>query len=333
MGISQAVNARKAVEQNGAIPRTGWTPQDVARLGMLLALATALHTFEAQLPALPIPGAKVGLANVVSLLALYAFGLREALLIVFLRQVVGSLFMGTFLSPAFFFGLAGGLLSVGVMQTVRWLVPKASPMTTSLFGAAAHNTGQLVVAWFLTEQAAVFLYLPYLLWFAVPAGAFVGKLMESLIPYLRAAGMWLMTEDEDEPKSRGRRGEIGAAVLLAAVGAVVLVVGARTPGPAVAAGEIPVAVVRVDGNEVLRLALEGTRREHLAVRDGEMWIEVEDGAVRIAESTCNHQVCVRRGKIRSTRESIVCLPYRTVITIEGAKPEADPFGGVDAITQ
>lgn len=310
----------------GGASRSGRTAHDIARLGMLLALATALHTFEAQLPALPIPGAKVGLANVVSLLALYAFGLREALLIVVLRQVAGSLFVGTFLSPAFFFGLAGGILSVLAMQTVRWIVPKATPVTTSLVGAAAHNTGQLVVAWWLTAQPAVFVYLPYLLWFAVPAGAFIGRLMESLLPYLRASGVW--ADGLAEGVKSKRHAEIGVALALAVIGGIVLYVGAA--GPVEELGGIPVAVVRVDGDELMRLPLDAEAREKLFVRGGEMEIEVHDGAVRVSHSTCKNQLCVRRGWIDSSRESIVCLPYHTVITIEGT--QQDRLDDIDAIS-
>lgn len=302
------------------------TAHDIARLGMLLALATALHTFEAQLPALPIPGAKVGLANVVSLLALYAFGLREALTIVVLRQVAGSLFVGTFLSPAFFFGLAGGILSVLAMQTVRWIVPKATPVTTSLVGAAAHNTGQLIVAWWLTAQPAVFLYLPYLLWFAVPAGAFIGRLMESLLPYLRSAGVWDECVDASAPRKRYT--EWGVALALALFGGAVLYVGAAHPAEEL--GGIPVAVVRVDGDELVRLPLTAEAREKIFVRGGEMEIEVKEGAVRVAHSDCKNQLCVRRGWIHSSRESIVCVPFHTVITIEGM--QQDPLADIDGIS-
>lgn len=322
-------SARRVSSSDRSEGRAGRTAQDIARLGMLLALATALHTFEAQLPALPIPGAKVGLANVVSLLALYAFGLREALLIVTLRQVAGSLFVGTFLSPAFFFGLAGGLLSVLAMQTVKWTLPKSSPVTMSLVGAAAHNTGQLVVAWWLTQQPAVFVYLPYLLWFAVPAGFFIGRLMESLIPYLRSAGIW--ADDLEEGVPRRRRAEVGVAVALALVGGVILYVGAMEPAGEI--GGIPVAVIRVDGDELVRLPMTADAREHIYPRGGEMEIEVHDGAIRVSHSNCKNQVCVRRGWIRSTKESIVCLPFHTTITIEGAQVEGDPFSDIDALTE
>lgn len=326
MGMTKAEAIGGAAHRNLADRRSGRTAQDVARLGMLLALATALHTFEAQLPALPIPGAKVGLANVVSLLALFAFGLREALLIVTLRQVAGSLFIGTFLSPAFFFGLAGGLLSVFAMQGVRWIVPKASPVTMSLVGAAAHNAGQLLVAWWLTAQPAVFIYLPYLLWFAVPAGAFIGRLMESLVPYLRSAGIW--TEGMEESVPKRRHAEVGVALALALVGGVILYVGAA--GPEEDFGGIPVAVVRVDGDEVMRLPLDAHARERIFARGGEMELEVHDGAIRVSHSNCRNQVCVRRGWIDSTKESIVCLPFHTVITIEGT--HEDRFDDIDAIS-
>ena len=62
-------------------PASCWSAREIARLGVLLALATSLHIFEAQLPSPAHPGAKIGLANLVSLFALYAWGVREALLI------------------------------------------------------------------------------------------------------------------------------------------------------------------------------------------------------------------------------------------------------------
>lgn len=297
---------------------------DIARLGMLLALATALHTFEAQLPALPIPGAKIGLANIVSLLALFAFGFRDAVLLVVLRQIAGSIVIGTFLTPAFFFGLAGSLLSVFVMAAIRWLWRGAGPVVVSLGGATAHNMGQLLVAWWLTGQAAVFLYLPYLLWFAVPAGALVGRLFELLLPYLRVSGAWTGTQtNEFRPARRGK--EWGMSVGIVALGFLVMLRGGGWH-----VGEIPVsahAVVRVAGEEAHRIPLDSPRIEQISP---EMTLEIDTGRVRIAESACNHQVCVRTGWIASTNRSIVCVPFKTVITIEGEAP--NDFPDIDAIT-
>src|SRR5690606_3591981 len=165
----------------------GWSARDVARLGVLLALATSLHIFEAQLPALPVPGAKIGLANLVSLFALYAWGMREAMLIVVMRQLVGSLVTGTLFAPAFVFGMAGGVLSVAVMAAALRLGPAMGPVAVSLLGATSHNIGQLFAAWWMLGQVQVFYYLPYLLWFAVPSGALVGVTARRLLPFVSLA--------------------------------------------------------------------------------------------------------------------------------------------------
>ena len=130
--------------------------REVARLGIFLALGVALHVVEAQVPALPLPGARLGLANVVCLVALYLWGAREAVVLVVLRQVLGSLVTGTLLSAPFWFGLTDKLVSVSMMAAAAWAAPRIlSPLGVSLAGAAAHNTGQLLVARVLTGQGAV----------------------------------------------------------------------------------------------------------------------------------------------------------------------------------
>jgi heptaprenyl diphosphate synthase len=309
--------------------KSGWQPKDIARLGMMLALATALHIFESQLPSLPLPGARIGLANVVSLFALYCFGAKEAFLLIILRQVAGSVFTGTFFTPAFFFGLSGGLLSVAVMSLVLAVYRRASPIFVSLFGAVAHNIGQLLVAWYFTGQALVLFYLPYLLWFAIPAGALVGKLMELLLPYLKTTGEWknLYTV---KPHPRQRMLELGLGGLVAVVGALTLVFwvfgGDNLP---LNSAE---AVVRVDEREVLRLPLNEDSAVEIHPNGGHMIIEVSQGRVRVKYSDCENQVCVRTGWISSLRQAIVCVPWHTVVTIEGSLA-SDPYSDIDAFTQ
>src|SRR5690606_17757360 len=99
---------------------------------------------------LPIPGAKIGLANLVSLFVLYAWGFKEALLLSVMRQIVGSFVTGTLFGPTFLFGLSGGLLSIIVMAVIKSIGSRFfGPVAVSLFGATAHNVGQLLVAWAL----------------------------------------------------------------------------------------------------------------------------------------------------------------------------------------
>lgn len=107
-----------------------------ARLGLLLALATVLYVVEAQLPLLPLPGARLGLANLVTLLALYGWGLREAFQIALLRQVLGGMFTGTLLGMPFFFGLAGAVSSTLVMALLLTLGRgRTHPVLVSIWGA------------------------------------------------------------------------------------------------------------------------------------------------------------------------------------------------------
>lgn len=300
-----------------------WDAKDVARLGMLLALATTLHIFEAQLPALPIPGAKIGLANLVSLFALYAWGMREALLIAIMRQLVGSLVTGTLFAPAFAFGFAGALLSVLTMGAVKAVAGRImGPVAISLLGAVAHNTGQLFVAWALLGQVQVFFYLPYLLWFAVPSGSLVGLTMMRLLPVTKA-----IVKENFEVKRRLHRITAWAtagALALAGVGAA----SSLFWGGEVAVAN-PTAYVTAGGADYAHIPLDEHGFHEVVLPEGRMVIETDEGRVRVAESTCRHQVCVRSGWIGQPHQSIVCLPFQVVITVVGGEGSEDP--GYDAL--
>lgn len=299
-----------------------WSARDIARLGMLLALATSLHIFEAQLPSLPIPGAKIGLANLVSLFALYAWGFREALLIAVMRQLVGSLVTGTLFAPAFAFGLAGGILSVVVMAVLLAIGGRVlGPVAISLGGATAHNVGQLMVAWAMLGQPQVFFYLPYLLWFAVPSGALVGVTATKLLPF---ADLLLAPAPDGAAHSKPSLGEARTHKRAAwATGTFLTVAGiaiavALTWQPAAVAN--PTAKVTVAGEVHALLPLDHEGRHELVVNGERMVIEVGHGRVRIVESTCPDQICVGTGWIEYTKEAIVCVPSQVLITVTGGAP-------------
>ena len=92
------------------------TPEKrLATMALLVAMGIILHRVEALLP-LPSPWIKLGLANIMTLLALVLLGFREALIVTLLRIFLGSIVGGTFLSPTFFLSLAGGLAAVLAMS-------------------------------------------------------------------------------------------------------------------------------------------------------------------------------------------------------------------------
>lgn len=145
-------------------------------LSLLLALGVVLYVAEAlYLPSLPIPGAKLGLANVVTLLVLFLYGWREAIANAVLRTIVGSVAAGTLLTPAFFFSFVGALVSALVMIAVfTFFFGKLSLVGISLAGAVSHNLAQTVLASFLLSHWAIFLQTPLLILIAILAGSFNG---------------------------------------------------------------------------------------------------------------------------------------------------------------
>jgi len=176
----------------------------MVQLSLLVAVGIALHVFEAMLPvlnALPVPGAKLGLANIVTLLTLVLLGYREALVVVLLRSLLASLVAGTFLTTTFYLSFAGALGSGLVMGLLyRFGRGHLSLVGISICGAVAHNVSQLLVAALLILQAGIFMYLPYLLLFALPTGYFTGLVVSYLHRYSNL-GFTSMTEEASYNKS------------------------------------------------------------------------------------------------------------------------------------
>ena len=134
----------------------------LTKMAMLLSLALIIFIIESFLPPLaPIPGIKLGLANIITLIAIYYMGRRDAFVILVLRIVLASVYSG---------GMAGfavmGLCSLSLGENRMWVV--------SILGAIGHNIGQIAVACFVTGSAQVMWYLPVLTISAVLTGAFTG---------------------------------------------------------------------------------------------------------------------------------------------------------------
>lgn len=148
-------------------------------LSFLVSIALVIYIVEAQIPVL-FPGIKLGLANTISLAALILMGWKEALLIMFLRTLLGSMFGGTM--SAFMFSIAGGILSNIVMIILyKYFKNSLSLWTISICGAIFHNIGQLLVASIVIQDFRIYLYLPVLLISAIVTGYFIGWCTKFLI--------------------------------------------------------------------------------------------------------------------------------------------------------
>ena len=141
---------------------------------MLISAALVLSYMERFIPLqmlIPLPGVKLGLANIVSLIALYLLSAKDACVILALRCVLGSMFSGSI--TGLIFSITGGALSMLVMILTR-RIPFLSIYGVSILGAAAHNIGQILASMVLMQSLYIGAYLPYLLCIAIATGLATG---------------------------------------------------------------------------------------------------------------------------------------------------------------
>ncbi len=142
-------------------------------MALLTAVELVIWVIEGQIPApVPVPGVKLGLANLITLSAMVLLGRKEAGAIMLVRVILGSLFSGSL--SAILFSLAGGVLSWCVMAALLDLFPGRLLWVTSVFGAIAHNAGQLAAAALVTGSMSIFWYAPALLTAGIVTGLFTG---------------------------------------------------------------------------------------------------------------------------------------------------------------
>jgi heptaprenyl diphosphate synthase len=150
------------------------TARSIALCGVMTALAIVFGYIEHLIP-LPIGiyGIKLGIANLVTVVMLYALNAYSAFSINTVRIVLCSMLFGSFTS--FWYSIVGGLLSFFVMIILK-KTSKFSPMGISICGAIAHNIGQIAVAIVILEEFKIALYLPILLISGAITGAIIGIL-------------------------------------------------------------------------------------------------------------------------------------------------------------
>ena len=154
-----------------------------ALCGVLIALAMVLSCLESLVPlGFAIPGIKLGLANIVTIIALVRLGLKPALIISVGRVVLSGLLFGN--PMTIIYSLAGAVLSIAVMAVVKRL--KIFTVTgISVCGAIAHNVGQLIVAAIVIENARIFYYMAVLSLSGTIAGVAIGILTAAIIRNIR----------------------------------------------------------------------------------------------------------------------------------------------------
>ena len=156
----------------------------IAYLSVLICFSLIIFTVESKIPLpVPIPGIKLGLANVITLITIIRFGKRDAFAVLCVRIVLASVFVGSLMG--FLYSISGGILSFFTMCVALPILKNDKLWAVSAFGAIAHNIGQIGVAALLTQTPQILWYLPFLTVAAVITGAFTGICASIVLKYLK----------------------------------------------------------------------------------------------------------------------------------------------------
>lgn len=147
--------------------------QKIVYLSLLSAMAIVLHTVESLLP-LPFPlGVKLGLANIISLVVIDIYGVKEMFIVNFFRVVISGLLTGTIFTYPFFMSCGGVFLSSLVLALLK-KVTHLPIVSTSIIAALFHNIGQLIVVSFVLSSAAMMPYVFIMMIASIPTGILTG---------------------------------------------------------------------------------------------------------------------------------------------------------------
>lgn len=164
----------------------------LTQLSLLTAAALVLYVVELRLPGpIPIPGVKLGLANIITVAALYRFRFRETAMVVAARVTLGCFFAGS--ASAFLFSASGAVFCLCGMSFMKRFLVQEGPggrkhiVLCSVLGALFHNTGQILAAVCIMRDPGILAFFPILTVTGVLAGLFTGlcaDAVERRMPYV-----------------------------------------------------------------------------------------------------------------------------------------------------
>ena len=152
----------------------------LTQLAVLSAIALTIFMLEAQIPpVVPLPGVKLGLANIVTVFTVFVMGGKEGTLVLAVRIFLGAVFAGNF--STIFYSAAGGACAILTTIGLRRVLKPNQLFVAGSLGAAAHSLGQMAAAVLLMGTTSVLVYLPVLIAVSVVTGLFTGLCAQMLV--------------------------------------------------------------------------------------------------------------------------------------------------------
>ena len=162
----------------------------LTRMALLTAIALTIFMVEAQIPAVvPLPGVKLGLANIITVYAVFAIGPREAAAILACRIFLGAVFAGNF--STIFYSAAGGACAILATIGLRKTLTKKQLWVAGCLGAVAHSIGQMAAAVVISGTPSIVIYLPAMVAISIVTGLFTGLCAQFLVD--RGKDLWKTT--------------------------------------------------------------------------------------------------------------------------------------------
>lgn len=156
----------------------------LTQLALLTTIALIIFIIEMRFPdIIPVPGVKLGLANIVTVYTMYHYTAKETLLVVLVRILLGSIFGGNI--SAVIYSFSGALLCLTGMLLLCHLIDEKYIWICSILGAVLHNIGQIAAAVVMMKTSAVLAYFPFLLVSGCIAGTFTGLCAQLLIKKIK----------------------------------------------------------------------------------------------------------------------------------------------------
>jgi len=149
-------------------------------LANFLAIAIVLNIIESAIPVIPVPGAKLGFANIMTLVILYMYSFKDSAAVTILRVLLVSVLTAKLLNPVFFMSMSGAvfaMLAMGFFKKTNFF----GILGVSVLGSVFHCLGQVTAGIFVIGSTAVFLYLPVMLFLSIPAGALTGIIAQRFL--------------------------------------------------------------------------------------------------------------------------------------------------------
>ena len=149
-------------------------------MALLTAIALTIFMIEAQIPApVPVPGVKLGLANIVTVFTVFLLGSWEGAAVLFCRIFLGAVFAGNF--STIFYSAAGGLLSILTTVGLKRIVTHKQLWVVGALAAMAHSIGQMAAAILIFGTPELAIYLPVLIAISIITGLFTGLCAQLLL--------------------------------------------------------------------------------------------------------------------------------------------------------